>query len=102
MEGEVVIMNDIFQLENEGETADGRLRGRYRVSRARPGFFLRLAYYGLEKSWAAAMGDAERHDEEDAYPVHPCDPCPEHALVERARGQREQRRRKGAGDDEQS
>ena len=60
MEGDVVIMNDIFQLENEGETSDGRLRGRYRVSRARPGFFLRLAYYGLEKSWAAAMDDAER------------------------------------------
>jgi pilus assembly protein CpaF len=60
MEGDVVIMNDIFQLENEGETSDGRLRGRYRVSRARPGFFLRLAYYGLERSWTAAMDDAER------------------------------------------
>jgi pilus assembly protein CpaF len=60
MEGDVVIMNDIFQLENEGETPDGRLRGRYRVSRARPGFFLRLTYYGLERSWAAAMDDAER------------------------------------------
>jgi pilus assembly protein CpaF len=60
MEGEVVIMNDIFQLENEGETADGKLRGRYRVSRARPGFQTRLAYYGLEKAWLAAMEDAER------------------------------------------
>ena len=60
MEGEVITMNDIFQFENEGETPDGRLRGRYRVSRVRPGFFLRLAYYGLEKAWAAAMDDAER------------------------------------------
>jgi pilus assembly protein CpaF len=36
------------------------LRGRYCVSRARPGFFLKLAYYGLDRAWAAAMDDAER------------------------------------------
>ena len=59
MEGDVVIMNDIFQLENEGETPDGKLRGRYRVSRTRPGFRTRLAYFGLERAWMSAMEDAE-------------------------------------------
>jgi pilus assembly protein CpaF len=60
MEGEVVIMNDIFQLKNEGEDPDGRLRGRYCVSRARPGFQTRLDYFGLERAWVSAMEDAER------------------------------------------
>ena len=60
MEGEVVIMNDIFQLETESEGTEGKLRGRYRVSRARPGFQPRLAYYGLERAWTSAMEEAER------------------------------------------
>jgi pilus assembly protein CpaF len=60
MEGDVVIMNDIFQLETEGETPDGRLRGRYRVSRARPGFHTRLAYFGLDRAWTSAMEEAEQ------------------------------------------
>jgi pilus assembly protein CpaF len=60
MEGDVVIMNDIFQLKNEGEGPDGQLRGRYCVSRARPGFQTRLAYFGLERAWVSAMEDAER------------------------------------------
>ncbi len=60
MEGEVIIMNDIFQLENLGTGPDGRLRNVYRVSRARPGFYSRLQYFGLERAWAAAMEDAER------------------------------------------
>jgi pilus assembly protein CpaF len=55
MEGEVVILNDIFQWEMEGEGPDGRLRGRYKVSRARPNFLTRLSYFGLERAWFAAM-----------------------------------------------
>ncbi len=60
MEGDVIIMNDIFQLETLGTGPDGRLRGAYRVSRARPGFMSKLQYFGLERAWAAAMEDAER------------------------------------------
>ena len=60
MEGDVIIMNDIFQLENLGTGPDGRLRNVYRVSRARPGFQSRLQYFGLERAWATAMEDAER------------------------------------------
>jgi pilus assembly protein CpaF len=60
MEGDVITMNDIFQLETEGEGPNGQLRGRYHVSRARPGFQTRLSYFGLERAWASAMEDAER------------------------------------------
>ena len=60
MEGDVIIMNDIFQLEMTGTGPDGRLRGTYKVSRARPGFQSRLQYFGLERAWAAAMEDADR------------------------------------------
>ncbi len=58
MEGDVIIMNDIFQMENLGTGPDGRLRNIYRVSRARPGFHSRLQYFGLERAWAAAMEEA--------------------------------------------
>ena len=60
MEGDVIIMNDIFQLEIEGTGPDGRLRGHYLVSRARPGFQSRLLYFGLERAWVSAMEEAER------------------------------------------
>jgi len=60
MEGDVVTMNDIFQLETDGEGPNGRLYGHYRVSRARPSFQLRLAYVGLERAWVSAMEDADR------------------------------------------
>ena len=36
MEGDVIMMNDIFQLEVLGERPDGRLHGRYQVSRTQP------------------------------------------------------------------
>jgi len=55
MEGEVVTLNDIFQYEVEGETADGRLTGRYKVSRAKPSFYQRLSYFGLDRAWVAAV-----------------------------------------------
>ena len=58
LEGEVVVLNDIFQWEYEGEEPGGRLRGSYRVSRARPGFAPRLAYFGLDRAWYAAMDEA--------------------------------------------
>lgn len=58
LEGDVVVLNDVFALEIEGETVDGRLVGRYRASRARPSFHQRLAYFGLDRAWTAAMEEA--------------------------------------------
>ena len=59
LEGEVVILNDVFQYEVDGETADGRLTGHYRISRARPSFHQRLSYFGLDRAWTAALEEAE-------------------------------------------
>jgi len=58
MEGEVVTLNDLAQYEMTGEGPDGRLRGHYRISRARPPFFERLVYFGLDRAWMATLEEA--------------------------------------------
>ena len=60
LEGDVVIMNDVFQLEIEGESTDGKIISHYRTSRARPSFHDRLNYFQLDRAWVAALEDAER------------------------------------------
>ncbi len=60
LEGEVVTLNDIFSFEHAGEGRDGRLHGTYRVSRARPSFIDRLAYFGLDRAWSATLDEADR------------------------------------------
>ncbi len=60
MEGEVVTLNDIFKFESEPDGPDGRMRGHYVISRARPSFHERLGYFGLERAWRAAMEEADR------------------------------------------
>jgi pilus assembly protein CpaF len=58
MEGDVVMMNDVFQFEVTGEGAEGRLQGRYKVSPARPAAQERLVYFGLDREWMAALEQA--------------------------------------------
>ncbi len=60
IEGEIIILNDIFQYSVMGETAAGRIFGQYKLSRARPSFHAQLSYYGLEAAWTAAMEEADR------------------------------------------
>jgi len=60
LQGDVFTLNDIFALEHEGEDSEGRLKVRWRVSRARPAFLQRLAYFGQERAWAAALEEADR------------------------------------------
>jgi pilus assembly protein CpaF len=55
MEGDMILTNDIFQFEFQGQGLDGRLFGRYKVNRLPPSFHERLAYFGLDKAWAAAL-----------------------------------------------
>ena len=57
LEGEVVILNDIFQYQVDGETPDGMLTGHYRISRSRPSFHQRLSYFGLERAWTTALDE---------------------------------------------
>ena len=59
MEGDVIILNDIFQFHMLGETSAGRIYGQYRISRARPSFQHQLTYYGLDAAWTAAMEEAD-------------------------------------------
>ena len=58
LEGDVVILNDVFLLELDGENIEGKLTGHYVVSRSRPSFWSRLSYFGLEKQWSAALEEA--------------------------------------------
>lgn len=60
MEGDVFTLNDVFALEHEGEDTEGKLKVRWRASRMRPSFQTRLAYFGLERAWAAALEEADR------------------------------------------
>jgi pilus assembly protein CpaF len=55
MEGETIMINDVALFEIQGEGTDGRLRGRYNISRARPRSQRRLAYFGLDGAWMAAL-----------------------------------------------
>jgi pilus assembly protein CpaF len=57
MEGDVITLNDIFQLEILGEGPNGKLLGHYNISRVPPSFQRRLAYFGLEKAWKIALED---------------------------------------------
>ncbi len=59
LEGETVILNDIFSYQIEGETIGGGLVGHYRVNRARPSFHQRLTYFGLDRAWTSALEEAE-------------------------------------------
>jgi pilus assembly protein CpaF len=57
LESGIVVMNDIFQYEYEGENSDGTLRGYYKVSRIRPSFMPRLQYFNLDRVWNAALDE---------------------------------------------
>jgi pilus assembly protein CpaF len=59
LEGDTVILNDIFLYHVEGESLAGGLVGRYRINRARPSFHQRLTYFGLDRAWSAALEEAE-------------------------------------------
>lgn len=55
LEGEVITTNDIAAFEYQEEDAHGRIMGTYRSTHAIPKFKNRLAYYGLDRTWAEAM-----------------------------------------------
>jgi len=56
LEGDVVVLNDIFQFEFTGESPDGtKLVGAYKIGRGRPSFWDRLVYFQMDRAWVAAM-----------------------------------------------
>jgi pilus assembly protein CpaF len=60
LEGEVVILNDVCRLEGLKPGPDGGLSARYKLNRARPSFHERLAYFEVDRAWAAVFEEAER------------------------------------------
>jgi len=50
MEGDVIITQDLFTYEFEGEEADGKLRGSFKSSGLRPHFTPKAAYFGLDRA----------------------------------------------------
>ncbi|MBY0296008.1 MAG: CpaF family protein [Methylobacterium sp.] len=60
MEGDVIITQDLFLYDIQGEDQNGRLIGRHRSTGiGRPRFWERARYYGEERALAAALDAAE-------------------------------------------
>ncbi|MGD2132131.1 MAG: ATPase, T2SS/T4P/T4SS family [Maricaulaceae bacterium] len=60
MEGDVIVTQDLFVYEIEGETPDGKLIGKHKSTGiARPKFWDRARYFGLEGKLAAALDASE-------------------------------------------
>jgi len=60
MEGEVIITQDIFLYEIKGEDEEGKIVGQHQSTGiARPAFWDRARYYGLESELAEALDAAE-------------------------------------------
>ncbi len=58
MEGEVITTQDLFTFEFEGETADGKLFGKFVSSGLKPNFTDRARYFGLDRALIEAMSSA--------------------------------------------
>ncbi|PHS27092.1 MAG: protein kinase [Robiginitomaculum sp.] len=60
MEGDVIVTQDIIVYEIDGEDENGKIAGEHRSTGiARPAFWDRVRYYGLEKELAEALDEAE-------------------------------------------
>ena len=56
MEGDVIVTQELFKYEYDGENADGSLAGRFECSFLRPHFMPRAEYFGLGTRLLEAMG----------------------------------------------
>jgi pilus assembly protein CpaF len=60
LEGDVIVTQDLFVYEMTGEDDHGRVLGKFRSTGiARPRFWDRARYYGLERELAEALDAAE-------------------------------------------
>ena len=55
LEGDVVVMQDLFEYQASGEARDGTLQGDFRTTGARPVFWDQAAYHGFESALRAAL-----------------------------------------------
>jgi len=59
LEGEVIVVGDLFKFEYAGENADGSVRGAHIATAVPPHFLPRLKYFGLAQPFLEALGIAE-------------------------------------------
>lgn len=52
-EGDVIVLQDLFSYEFDGENRDGTLRGAFAATGVRPGFLPRLRYFGLDELYTS-------------------------------------------------
>jgi pilus assembly protein CpaF len=55
MEGDVIVLKELFAFRVEGGEADGTIRGRFESSGLRPDFASRAAHFGLSEALAQAV-----------------------------------------------
>ena len=55
MEGDVIITQDLFHFEFQGEDEKGRLKGEFKSTGLRPHFIHQASYFGLDKALLEAM-----------------------------------------------
>ncbi|MEN3952830.1 CpaF family protein [Iodidimonas sp. SYSU 1G8] len=58
LEGDVILMQDLFTYEYGGAVVDGRLVGEFRYSGLRPAFLKEAAYFGLDRALLSALNEA--------------------------------------------
>jgi pilus assembly protein CpaF len=56
LEGEVIVVGDLFKFEYDGENPDGSLRGEHVATPSPPRFLQRLKYFGLAEPFLDALG----------------------------------------------
>ncbi|MGO1118276.1 CpaF family protein [Rhodovibrionaceae bacterium A322] len=55
MEGDIIVTEDLFRYEYDGEDSEGHLLGRFTCTGVRPRFIDRAKYFGLDKALMEAM-----------------------------------------------
>ncbi|HER26970.1 MAG TPA: CpaF family protein, partial [Rhodospirillales bacterium] len=66
MEGDIITTQDLFTYEFEGESADGKLVGKFNSSGLKPDFTSRAQYFGLDRALIDAMSSAPQASEPGA------------------------------------
>ena len=57
IEGDIILMQDLYNFEHSGELRDGKLAGEFAYTGLRPHFLKTAAHFGLDRSLLAALGE---------------------------------------------
>ena len=62
LEGEVILLGNLFVFKFLGENRDGTLHGTFEPSNVRPRFMTRLEYFGLAEAFLATLGASKESE----------------------------------------